>query len=123
MKAVGNNPLARYVGQETGARPSHANDATPHTNQPAGEPGEPTPPAQINKTKPLDFVPIGWSLRRQTLSRNAANLARVAQALYSFAALRSNTHWRYLHRRQCPHGRYPAAMAASSSAKNTRCWT
>src|SRR4051795_11070352 len=43
MKAVGTNPLARYVGQETGARPPPTPAAHPpntHT-QPAGEPGEP----------------------------------------------------------------------------------
>jgi hypothetical protein len=31
MKAVGNNPLARYVGQETGARPPPTPTTTPHT--------------------------------------------------------------------------------------------
>lgn len=64
MKAVGNNPLARYVGQETGARPPPTPTTPPRTqDQPAGEPGEPTSLAQINRTKPLDFVSIGWSPR------------------------------------------------------------
>lgn len=45
--------------------PGHTPTAHPRTpNQPAGEPDEPTSPTQINKTKPLDFVAIGWSIRR-----------------------------------------------------------
>src|SRR3954462_930726 len=65
MKAVGKNPLARYVGQETGARPPPTPAAQPpHTdNQPAGEPGEPITHDHNQETKPLDFVPIGWSYR------------------------------------------------------------
>jgi hypothetical protein len=62
----GTNPLARYVGQETGARPPPQQRARPttHDHQPAGEPGEPTTPDPNPRTKPLTLGPIGWSQRR-----------------------------------------------------------
>jgi hypothetical protein len=72
MKAVGNEPACtlRRAGDGREA-PAHVTTHPPHTKtkQPAGEPGEPISPAQLNKAKPLDFVPIGWSFRRVSLLR------------------------------------------------------
>ena len=43
MKAVGNNPLARYVGQETGARPHPTSSNQPTKNQLGGTPSPSRP--------------------------------------------------------------------------------
>jgi hypothetical protein len=65
MKAVGNEPACtlRRAGDGREA-PAHVTTHPAHQDQqPAGEPGEPISPAQLNKAKPVDFVPIGWSYR------------------------------------------------------------
>ncbi len=44
---------------------SPANASQPKTISPPANLGEPTSPEQINNPKPLDFVAIGWSYRRE----------------------------------------------------------
>jgi hypothetical protein len=70
MKVVGNQPACTLRRAGDGrAAPAHAHSAPAQpTHQPAGEPGEPITPAQIKKTKPLDFGPIGWSFREAATS-------------------------------------------------------
>ncbi len=65
MKAVGNEPACtlRRAGDERGPDRQRAR-TDPEIIGLAGEPGEPPFPAQIKKTKPVDFIAIGWSYRR-----------------------------------------------------------
>jgi hypothetical protein len=70
MKAVGNQPACTLRRAGDGrAAPAHAR-ARSHparANQPAAEPSEPLTPAQLNKNRALDFVPIGWSIRERNV--------------------------------------------------------
>ena len=82
------------VGQETGAWPPPTPTTPPRTqDQPAGEPGEPTSFARINRTKPLDFVSIGWSLRRLSTTKGGQPTAASFGSLWmTLAALLWRSH-------------------------------
>src|SRR3954447_22501306 len=117
MKAVGTNPLARYVGQETGARPPPTPAAQPpntHT-QPAGEPGEPITHDHNQETKPLDFVPIGWSFRPLTATCRARAVERGPPHRRVGAAAPSNGGSRPVEPGP-PHRRVGAAAPSSGAA-------
>src|SRR4051812_14165768 len=62
MKAVGNNPLERYVGPGDGRRHRPQRRVTPPTKiSSTGTTGEPIHPAQDHLRTGLDFDLIGWS--------------------------------------------------------------
>src|SRR5512144_923759 len=63
MKAVGTNPLERYVGPETGARHHPTSSTNPAKINSAAPATESTQHAQDHIEPGLDFVPIGWSAR------------------------------------------------------------
>src|SRR4051794_19924047 len=62
MKAVGNNPLERYVGPGDGRRHRPQRRVTPPTKiSSTGTTGEPIHPAQDHLRTGLDLDLIGWS--------------------------------------------------------------
>src|SRR3954447_12190074 len=87
MKAVGNNPLERYVGPGDGRRHRPQRRVTPPTKiSSTGTPGEPIHLAQDHLRTGLDFDLIGWSERGESGTGKPALGAPISRRGYGCSA-------------------------------------